>query len=265
MPKVKHFISAYVKSPELKGFLEQLYTSTSTNEQLLCMCLLIELKYQLVDEHVLVDRINDLKLAGQPLDFTNFTLNRPIHFSNEYKGTKITYSRVVDKRTFDNYIGSFKFKRPFVEGAKIAMNGWSTRNGIVWVTPKSEIAEIWSIAKKQRETANMICDHLGFPRDMQDQYYYRIDYSPDFPEKIFQPNSSNRLWHYPYNLYLSIMDLDCFGLTYNENKVTPAREQVHSRSHFFDNKFTAEYLGRATKKMPVNERIIEMAKERLAP
>jgi hypothetical protein len=176
---------------------------------------------------------------------------------------RIEYSRVVGIETFKTRIGSIKSKSFRIDPSKIRINGWPSLNGIVWVTPTKKINEIWENSKTKTFSANDICDYLGFPRDEPDKEYVKVDYSPDFPENLYQPNSSNRLWFYKFNLFLSHPFTDNYGVTYNENGITFAKELVHEKSTFVDDKFLAHKIGRASTRFPIHDNIIVEARKRL--
>ena len=71
-----------------------------------------------------------------------------------------------------------------------------------------------------------------------------INYSEDFPDDFYQPNSTNAGLQNPEALFISYNNDDGFGLTYNENSVEYAKEQIHKKSTFFDGKFKAIYIGK---------------------
>lgn len=259
---INAYIDSKIHSSELGNLLKIFIKSKNLNEQLYGHCLLIELKFGLTSENILNDLINELKRNSLTINCENFILRRNTEFSNKFNDSKPQLARVVDKSTFVGYVGSFKFnKKPTIDKIKISLNGWSTRNGIVWVTPKDEIDTVWHKCKNNSSPADDICDHLGFPRD-RNQEYIKIIYDKIFPEPLYQPNSSNRLWHYEYNLYISHNNKDSFGRTYNQNSVPFARELVHKKSYFYTDKFQAIPLGRSSVKLPINNNIISEALSR---
>lgn len=271
MPEIVPYIDRHIVEPRLNAMLKSFYQSGRLNEQLLCVCILIELKHDLIELSNLIDTLDELEKKGLDINFKQFTRHRAKFHSEEHIGVKPRYARVVDGDTFKNYIGSWKHKDPEVDDlmeidpGKIEDNAWSSGNDIVWITPKQDIDRIWARCKTDEDSASMICDHLGFPRDEGDRKYVKIDYSPHFDEQTFQPNSSNRLWHYEYNLFVPFKKLDRFGRTFNQNQVDIAKEQVHVRTTFYDNEFSAVFLGTSSEQHPVNDRIIVEAKKRLDP
>ena len=70
-----------------------------------------------------------------------------------------------------------------------------------------------------------------------------VNYSEDFNEEVFQPNTSNADFNFIDILYISHLSRNGFGKTYNENNITFAREHIHKKSHYFDDNFNAQYLG----------------------
>ena len=264
MLRLQNHILNNIISSELREMLFSFLSAKNINENLLAICILIELKYSLLEESHHIDVINELKNKKLDINFKNYTEHRNIEMTIEYlEEFKPQYSRVVDKVTFDVYIGSFKFKSPIIDKYKIERNGWSSRNGIVWITPKEELDRVLMDATYKDYPANDVCDFLGFPREESDIKYIKIDYSLNFPEKIFQPNSSNRLWHYEYNLFIPYKQFDNFGRTFNQNGLEFAKEQVHSKSVYYDEHFEALDIGKSSAKYPVNDQIIELAVNRL--
>lgn len=192
--RLEKYINKNIKSSELKKFLLKIALSKEISHRLLCCCILIELKNNLITKDDLTSTIDYLKTNGLDINFNSFIKNREQKFSKKQKGRKKQYTRIVDKTTFENRIGSFRNRSAKIDRKKIAINGWSTKNGVVWVTPLDELILIWEKCKNKKYPADDILDHLGFPRD-EEGFYVRINYSPDFPEETYQPNSSNRLWH----------------------------------------------------------------------
>ena len=256
-----NFIDRQIIDNRLKVFLLELFNSSEKNENILCYCILIELKNELLEENFFVSIINEIEKKGGFLNFSNFIENFKIEFDNECKVNKSIYSRIVNKDTFETYVGSFAFNTPKISEAKIKAFGWSTGNGVVWITPKKELNKLIQ-SVKSKDKANTAIDYVGFPRDIGDIHFIKIDYSPNFDECVFQSNSSNAYWWAEYILFLSFKKDSGYGLTYNDNGVIFAKEQVHKKSYYYDDFFEASYLGKTSKSTKINDTILEEAKRR---
>ncbi|WP_422081460.1 hypothetical protein [Ulvibacterium sp.] len=258
-------LKKYIKDSWLRQSIQSLYENGKKNEKLLTFCLLIEIKHGLVGIDNM-KRVFELFSKNSILvTAKNFGENREKVFSEELKDNKPQFARVVDKDTFKNYIGTFRSRKiPRIDKKKIVDEGkgWSTKNGIVWITPKEELDIVFENCKTERHPASTICDYLGFPRE-ENLEYVQVNYSPNFPDSVFQPNSSNRLWHYEYNLFISHKKLDGYGRTWNPNSILFAKELVHKKSMYFDNLFKARYLGESESKFPINDTILDEAFNRL--
>ncbi|MEA5258229.1 hypothetical protein VB264_10600 [Arcicella aquatica] len=261
--KVIQYIQKKIDDNDLKSFILDCYKSSEIRHQLYALCILIEIKFELLPIEHFNDVVKSILSKGLALNFQNFTKERANTYSSESKIDKPIYSRVVTKDTFNGYIGDFKFNEPYIDFEKIKINGWSTRNGTVWITLKDELNNVINNSIDNIYKANDVCDFLGLPREYEDVEYFKINYSSNFNECVFQPNSSNVLWHYNYVLFLAYKKDDGFGRTYNENGFRFGREQVHSKSYYFDNEFNAEIIGLISEKYPINDNIINEAKKRL--
>ena len=80
--KVQDYIKRVISNNSLKTFLERLIISTSTNEKLLCLCILIELKYGLLNETDYVAVIDAIDPSLE-VNYENFTKGRVILFNNK--------------------------------------------------------------------------------------------------------------------------------------------------------------------------------------
>ena len=258
-------INTTVKDDALKKFLVKLIKSDVVNENLLCLCILVDLKYFLLEENQYVTIINDIISLGIIVDFHNFTnafiLDRTkIIFACDYSChsccDRKPFSRTVDLNTFNLYIGGYdhepsrlRFREELeISEDKINTAGWSSGNGVVWVTPSHKVNWILDIAETDAYQADKICDHVGWARtdvffDKTGGHFVLINYSEDFDDKVYQPNSTNAGFQYPDTLFVSYNNDNGFGLTYNENSVEYAKEQIHEKSSFFDDKFEAIYVG----------------------
>ncbi len=261
--KVIEHIKSNFDDGELKTFILNCYNSTDLKHQLYALCILIEIKYELLPIEHYKDVIETISSKGKTLDFQNFTAERTNSYSSECISGKPIYSRVVTKDTFVGYIGDFRFNEPYIDFDKIKRNGWSTKNGTVWVTPKDELDDVISKTYDNTYKANEVCDFLGLPREYDDVEYLKINYSSKFNDCVFQPNSSNVLWHYKYILFLAYKKEDGFGRTYNENGYKFGKEQVHKKSFYHDDEFNAEKIGVISEKYPINDKIIYEAINRL--
>jgi hypothetical protein len=261
--KVIEHININFDDGNLKTFILDCYNSTDLKHQLYALCILIEIKFELLPIEHFEEVVKNILNNGLNINFQNFIKARANTYSAECKINKPIYSRVVNKDTFVGYIGDFKFNQPYIDSEKIKINGWSTRNGTVWITPKKDLEYVINNAFDNIYRANEVCDFLGLPREFDDVEYLKINYSPNFSECVFQPNSSNVLWHYNYILFLAYKKEDGYGRTYNENGYPFGREQVHSKSFYFDNAFNVEKIGLVSEKHPINDNIINEAKKRL--
>ncbi len=236
--KVINYINRKITCNSLKKFLINLISSVEINEKLLCLCILIELKNSLLDEVVYCKIIDYVKSLGLTVSYETFTDNITIVFNEKYL-KRIKFSRVVTYPVYEKYIGSFRNNRFEINEQKIKDYGWSTGNGVVWVTPQSEIATIISNAKPKRFPADDVCDHVGFARTKsfantrspRKPYleFVVVNYSDKFDEDVYQSNSLNANWKADDILFVSYPKLDGFGRTYNENGVVFAKEQVHEK------------------------------------
>ena len=264
--RIQHEIDRLVSDLSLKEFLAKLVLSDNDNQNLLCLCILIELNYSLVEQNHYVTIINDIASRGTIVDFDSFTGTfisdiDKIIFACDYSFhsccDRQPVSRTVDLNGFNLYIagydhnpGRLRFREELdISESLIRANGWSSGNGVVWVTPSSKINQILDIAEHDTHQANKICDHVGWARSIDflrktGGHFVLINYSEDFPDEFYQPNCTNAGLHNPEALFISYNNDDGFGRTYNENSIEYAKEQVHKTSISFDKKFKGIYIGK---------------------
>lgn len=264
MIDIDNFFDDYPNSSRLKEFVKCLVASSEKKENQLGYYILMELSFELLDIQHFNDILDKISSQQTSVTFNSFITNRPNITSNECLLSDILYSRVVAKDAFHEFYGGFDFDEPYINNEMVKSNGWSTRNGIVWVTPTNEINSLIETLKNKTNISDTVCDYLGIQRQVDDVEYYKIDYSPNFKDCCFQPNSSNILWCYDNILFIPYKKYDFFGRTYNENGVIFAREQVHAKSFFVDEKFHVSSLGQATKGQGVYENLILEIKNRLS-
>jgi len=269
--KIVSFINLTITNTDLKKFFNKLVHSDKINEQQLCLSILIEIKFGFTTERKYIDIIDYIKTTKIPISYQSFAeyLNEHRFYGNEHE-CKIQYSRVVTKRSFNSYYGSFKNNNSYeIDEEKITKYGWTSGTGIVFVTPKHELDIIIVSCKHEEYPANMVSDYLGLLRTESDKricnddfLYLKIDYSKYFRDKLYQPNSSNIDWLLE-NLFLTCRKPDGFGRTFNENGVEFAKERIHKKSHFFDGYFRMKQIGKFSIIDSIKGEIIDEAIKRL--
>lgn len=268
--KVIDHIESEIKNSQLKSFLLKLIASRIKNRNLLCLCILIDIRYDLLKETDYVAIITTIK----PLNFSQFVksfvydfkkgIYTNISFSCEFSGHRCfareSYSRILDLDSFEAYVAGIahdvkklKFKDNLhIDKKQIKKEGWSGGNGTVWITPTDLIEMVLVDTDGDEYKANKICDYVGFPRtkklftmhsSINPGHYVMINYSEDFNAEVYQPNSTNAKFENPEMLFISYNKDDGFGLTYNENYPEFAQEQIHQKTKFIDDKFKAVYVG----------------------
>jgi hypothetical protein len=274
--KVIDYIISKNFNKALSGFLIELIKTDIVNENLLCLCMLIDMEYILLNKDQYVEVINELITGGKKVDFNSFISSFAKHeemlFCCESPRAE-NYSRVISQPVFFDYIGDKKHKpragtffKPSkklgINWKQIKKNGWTAIKDIVWVAPCSEIKAV--IENSSGNPANDVCDYVGFDRNMKlydatdHGQFVVIHYSSDFNEKVYQPNASQGKWTDRDTLYISYKIETGFGKAFNKNtNGKNANEHIHiglehdtlSDSEFikiFNNlyaAFEAEYLG----------------------
>ena len=251
--KVINYINNKITNNHLRNFLSKLILSSKINEKLLCLCILIELKDCLLCEDNFSNIIDDIKSTNLDVDYETFTDYVSIVFAEEY-ATPCKYSRVVSLTDFETYIGSYDHSSLEIDEEKIRNNGWSSGNGVVWITPYHDIINVIHSSKQKTYSADDVCDHVGFARTKElentkslqktNLEFVVIHYSEQFNDIVYQPNSLNANWKNINTLFISYPKLDGFGRTYNENQIVFAKEQVHETSFYYDDSFEAFNIGK---------------------
>jgi hypothetical protein len=270
--RIEAFIDANITDSILVSFLKSLLYSTLTNEQLLTVCILIEVQNGFLREDDLTSVIAKVAARGLVLNYKNFTETAEVAF-RESTASAPPFSRVLTLPVFVSYVGTFRHSRLEIDPAKIGTVGWSARNGVVWVTPTAELAAVVGRASTKPFPADDVCDHVGIARNNDlaatrspssvALEWVEIRYPHSFPDVLFQPNSTNANWDNPDLLYLSFPKGDGWGRTYNETGIAVARERVHGTSFFFDPSFSAEALGGMSVNIPIRSSIIDEGCRRL--
>ena len=106
--KILNYIRSLPIDNSLKTFLESLFIS-GINQKLLCLCILIEMKYGLLDEINYISVIKNIAPSLE-LNYENFTNSMNVVFGNKNLN-RMKYSRVVSLTTYKDFIGSFKNNR----------------------------------------------------------------------------------------------------------------------------------------------------------
>ena len=266
-------IDANIGSTPVKSFLVDLFRSPDTNRRLLCLCLLIDIKFGLLAETDVSRVIDDLISRAILVNYDNFVDSLPKLFRGKFV-SRVRVARVISKPVYLSYVGSFSHRGLIIDAAKITTFGWSSGTGIVWVTPERELNDVIMRSASSPFPADEVCDHLGMARtpnlastrSPREPYleWIAITYSPHFPDDLYQSNSSNAFWKNPDLLFVSFRRLDGFGRTFNEVGVGVAREQVHERSFYFDSEFHAESVGKMSVYAPPRVNILTEAFNRLA-
>ncbi len=274
--KVIDYIISKGFNNNLSSFLSELIKTDIVNENLLCLCMLIDMKYILLQEKQYLDVINKLIKGGKKVDFNSFISSFSKHeemlFCCESPRAE-NYSRVISQSVFFAYIGDIKHKprggtffkpnqKLTISKVQVKKRGWTAIKDIVWITPSLEIKEI--ISNSSSNPANDVCDYVGFDRNMElyeaadNGQFVIIHYSEKFDEEVYQPNASQGKWLDESTLYISYEIGTGFGKAFNKNTGrNNAKEQIHiglkydtfNDSDFgkifkdFYATFKAEYLG----------------------
>jgi hypothetical protein len=265
---ISSYIRSNVSNARLKKFLMSLISSTEVNEKLLCLCILIDLKYDLLKE----DDYSEVCKEGKSCCTADYETLMPKVFSNYHK-ENTSYSRVVPLESFKTRMGSFKNESIWIDRDKIEKNGWSSADGIVWITLRKEIEEIIENSKGNEFSANDVCDFVGFARDYnriatssprtQSKEFVVVHYSDNFNDCVFQANSSNADWAFLSTLFICYDKKDGFGRTYNENGIRFGKERIHRTSYYFDDKFVPVRIGSASQETLTRDGILDEASDRL--
>jgi hypothetical protein len=249
-------------------FIDALEKGQSIDLQL-AGCIAIDIKYGLIDtfeyEKIILEFVNNFTLYNI-LDFHGFIQNRYTKkncFSNICKpNPNIENIRILREAIFDKFYSStYKYKSSTpkkykIEGSLIRKYGWSGGKDIVWITPFDEFEALLSSFVTDGERANAALDYVGFPRDQNiimtgspltggiDTYLY-IKYPRSFNDICYQPNATNADWSNIKVLYVSYNKAyNGYGKTYNTNGQIFAKEQIHGKSFFWEDKaFEAHRIG----------------------
>jgi hypothetical protein len=243
--KVIDYITPKNFNKALSGFLIELIKTDIVNENLLCLCMLIDMEYSLLQEAQYLDVINKLIKVGK-IDFNSFVSFFSNHTEMLFccKSPKAeNYSRVINQSVFFDYIGDKKHKPRggtfFKPNQKLSISkvqvkncGWTAIKDIVWIAPSSEIKAI--ISNSSSNPANDVCDYVGFDRNMtlydkaDNGQFAVIHYSEKFAEEVYQPNASQGKWFDEDTLYISYKIGTGFGKAFNKNTSgNNANEQIH--------------------------------------
>lgn len=275
------YINISISDLTLKNHLITLISSTKINDKLLCLCILIDLKYTNLNE----------------ADFTPIFSARSLTSADDFESLKHVclcskisekkmYSRVVKKEKHDRCFGTTKydsisdtFTVEFDE-KKIKDTGWlgylGEEKDFVWITLHDEMSSIINHSSGDPYKSNKACDFVGLarnyrktssPRKPNPVEFVLIIYSEDFPDDVYQPNCTNADWSYKNTLFICYNNSDGFGRTYNENGVKfkdeYGKERIHQNSFYFDEKFDGLYIGNACHENLIRKGILAEAVKRL--
>jgi hypothetical protein len=237
-------------------------------------CLAIDLNHNLADSKEYAQLIEAFVQSSQQLSLTQFyqfiisyTPEENVFSRKTLTNKNEEYVRVITKDAFLDFCGTETAnvtrnnEEAFLEidEGKITKHGWSGRKSIVWLTLYKEFSALLLISRRNGRPADRICDWLGFPRDSTTlkqgsplhggvvSYVY-IKYPKGFNEVCYQPITTNANWEVVSPLFVSApYQDDGWGRTFNcRNLSEAAKEAIHKKSVYLDEKFTAGEVGTPT-------------------
>lgn len=221
--KIKNYIAKKIKAKKLQEFLKKLIDSKEINDKLLCLCILIDLKYKLLKEKDYLPIFS----GSSPESALDYEISMPPSLCIACVG-KEKYARVVSESKFKTKYSTAKYERknPRFDHKKITdEGGWfgeKAEKDFVWITLYDDIKLVIDNSRHEPYKANKACDFVGFVKDYRTrsprtQDFVLIIYSEKFPDCVHQPNSSNADWKYQDTLFICYNNSDGFGRTYNRH------------------------------------------------